>query len=149
MHGAGRVGGDKFDHDLFALPVVAAAVFRAERFNILEHVYIELLAQEKVDEAGSCDFEAVKIGAVQGQVVCDCLRDFAGRCMECTRAYHGGVGGPIAVGPVRGDLNGKFGDIRLRQFAVGAGLFHGRADGIPQFSGRLLHEFRHLYFLPP
>ena len=56
---------------------------------------------------------------------------------------------PIAVGPVRGDLNGKFGDIRLRQFAVGAGLFHGRADGIPQFSGRLLHEFRHLYFLPP
>ena len=141
VHRTRRIGGNKLHHDLFPLAVFTAAIRVSQCLNVFQYIHIELLAQKEIDKTGAGDFKTVKIGAVQGQIVCDRLRDFAGGCVEGARAYHCSVGGPIAVCPVCGYLDGKFRNVRLRQFAVGTGFFHGGTDNIPQFSGRLLHEF--------
>ena len=115
VHGAGGVGGNKFNVVALACTAVRAAVFRLSGSS-LQHAGKPVGTQEQVDEAGACDLYTVEQAALQVQVVHNGLCNLARSLVERTGTGHGGVGCNIAVFDIGGNLNNKF---RQRGFRKG------------------------------
>ena len=61
VHRAGRVGGDKFDHHLFALADIRAAIFLARLQHAGDDAGKPGVVDKEIDKAGACDLDAVDI----------------------------------------------------------------------------------------
>ena len=140
MHRAGRVGGDEFDHHLFALAVIAAPVLLAESLDVAQNIGVKARIEEEIEEAGTRDLAAVKVGRGQVEVGDDGLGNFAGRKTEGARSRHGRVARPVAVAAIGGDLQREGGDFRLGKRAVRDGGLYRGLDGLSQFVGCLLYQ---------
>ena len=139
MHGAGRVGGDKFHHDLFAVTVVGAAVALLLIENILDHAGIKRGGEEKVQKSRTRDLGARQQGALQRQMGEQRLRDLTRRGMKRAGGDHGGVNGEVAVFAVGGHLNGIGGQRQLRQLARPGGGIRRAGQCLPHLLFRLIH----------
>ena len=140
MHRAGGVGGDKFHHHLFAAAEIAAAIGIAEAADVAQDLRIECPAQEEIQEAGPGDLEFFKIGAVQREVLADRFGNFARSHAERPRGNHRGIGGPVAVSAVRGDLNGEIRDRLRRELSGRNGAAYCLYDERPKLISCLLYN---------
>ena len=128
VHGAGGVGGDELHQHPFALAEIGAAVLAAQLVNILQDLPVEPVVIGEVQKAGTGDLALSEIGAFQVQVLLDGLSDLLGRHAEAAGSGHGGVAGPVPVGPVRRDLQSDLRQGSLRQLT----LFHSQLHSGPQ-----------------
>ena len=145
MHGAGRVGGNEFYHDLLRMFGLGAAIVRAFSHGGAHRVLIPGSAVGEVDEAGACDFDPVEAGPVQIHVPDQRFRDSARRHAHGLGALHGDGGRPVAVCRVLRGLHRNGGKLRLRQFARRRGpVIRRRNDG-----SRLLPRIFHVIHLFP
>ena len=78
VHRARRVGPDKLDHHLAALPVVAAAVIRAAGQHVAHHPCEPAVGEEEVDEPRSRHLAAGEAGARELRGLAELRRKRAG-----------------------------------------------------------------------
>lgn len=109
MHRPGRIGRDKFDHHLFALAVIGAAVGIPLGKHPGHNVGKPPFRNKKVDEAGTGGLGPFEMTSLKVQVADNRVGNRAGRAPEGARRRHRGVGRKIPVGGVGGLLDQKGG----------------------------------------
>ena len=126
VHGARGVGGNKLDHDLAVVAVVASAVCVVLCEHFGQHIAVKRGAEEEVHEAGAGGLGLNEVGAVEVEIFHDSRGDFRGRHAECTRGSHGGVRCEITVRAVCRAFYGESGQLCFGQHARSHRFFHRR-----------------------
>ena len=90
MHGPGRVGGNKFDHDLLAFSEIRTPVLSALFEYITYHSGIKRGRKGKIEKARSRHLGRVEIRAVQNKMV---FYDFGNHARSQPKSLGGNHGG--------------------------------------------------------
>ena len=126
VHGPGGVGRDELHQHPLALAHLAATVGGALVVDVLEDLPVEAAPVGEVQKPGARHLRFFKVGGGQVQVLQNGLGDFLGGHAVRPGPGHGGVAGPVPVGPVPGDLQNVGGGRRLGQVP----LLHGEGQGL-------------------